>query len=78
MCARQPQEKKSPCDGDEGGALVLKEFNKQRGIYSWSNGCVYAHYPAIFTDIAHPEIHDFIDSELEQVAVESSFKESEA
>jgi len=78
MCAREPQEEKGPCTGDVGGALVLTEFEKQRGIFSWSNGCVYAHYPSVFTDLTHPEIHDFIDSELQQVAVESSSKESEA
>jgi len=73
-----PEEKKSPCKGDEGGALVLKKSGKQIGIVSWSNGCAYAHYPTVFTDISDEEIHDFIDSELQQIAVESSSKESEA
>jgi len=78
ICARLPEEKKSPCLGDEGGALVLKKSGKQIGIVSWSNGCAYADYPTVFTDVSDGEIHAFIDSELQQVAVESSSKGSEA
>jgi len=60
---------KNACKGDSGGALVVKKSGKQLGIVSWSLGCAEPYYPGVFANVADKEIHDFIDSELEQVAV---------
>jgi len=72
VCAGVPEEGKDACEGDSGGALVLKKSGKQVGIVSWGHGCAEKDFPGVYANVAEKEIYDFIDSELKQVAMVSS------
>ena len=73
VCAGVPEGGKGPCNGDSGGALVLKKSGKQVGIVSWGHGCAEKEYPEVFTNLADKEIQDFIGEELKQAANVSLF-----
>ena len=77
VCAFVPEGGKDSCNGDSGGALVLKKSGKQVGIVSWGKGCAEKEHPGVYTNVADKEIHDFIDSELKGFALTSSPDESE-
>ena len=69
VCAAVPEGDKDACSGDNGGPLVIKKSGKQVGIVSFGLGpCAHKDYPGVYTNIADKEIHDFIDSELKQLA----------
>jgi len=72
-----PEVGKDSCNGDSGGALVLKKSGKQAGIVSWGRGCAEKEHPGVYTNVAVKEIHHFIDSELRGFALTSSPNESE-
>ena len=72
VCAGVPEGGKDACQGDSGGALLLKKSGKQVGIVSWGKGCAQKEYPGVYTNLADKEIHDFIQSELKQVAIATS------
>ena len=76
VCAGVPEGGKDSCQGDSGGALVIKKSGKQVGIVSWGTGCALKDYPGVYANIGDKEIYDFIESELKQVAVVSSSEES--
>jgi len=68
VCAGVPEGGKDACQGDSGGALVLKKSGKQVGIVSWGIGCALKDYPGVYTNLADKEIQDFIGKELSQGA----------
>jgi len=69
VCAGVPEGKKATCDGDNGGALVLKKSGKQVGIVSWGLGCSDTKTPGVYANVADKEIHEFIESELEGLGI---------
>ena len=56
---------------------MLKNSGKVVGIVFWTLGCSEKDYPGVYANVADKEIHDFIDSELEQLANVHSNNESE-
>jgi len=72
ICAGVPGGGKDSCQGDSGGALVLKKSRKQVGIVSWGEGCAQSDYPGVYANVADKGIQDFIDSELKLVVFVSS------
>jgi len=69
VCAGVPDGDKDSCPGDSGGALVMKKSGRQVGIVSWGTGCSIMKTPGVYANVADEEIHDFIDSELKELAV---------
>ena len=56
---------KDACAGDGGAPLVLNKSGKQVGLKGNSMAPICdPNYPAVYTNLANKEIHDFIDSEL--------------
>jgi len=76
VCAGTPEGGKDSCNGDSGGALVLKKSGKQVGIVSWGTGCAEKEHPGVYANVADKDIHDFIDRELKEFALTSSLNES--
>jgi len=72
VCAGVPEGGKDACQGDSGGPLVLKKSGKQVGIVFWGTGCAEKEHPGVYANVADKKIHDFIESELKQVAIVSS------
>jgi trypsin len=54
-----PGEFKGPCEGDNGGPLVVG--GKLVGIASWGKGCGNAQYPMVYSNVAN--LKDFITQE---------------
>jgi len=77
VCAGVPEGGKGSCNGDSGGALVLKKSGKEVGIVSWAFECASKKYPTVYANIADEEMYDFIESELKQVALISSLNRSD-
>ena len=69
VCAGVPEGGKDSCSGDSGGALVIKKSGKQVGIVSWGFGCSDKKTPGVYANVADKEIYDFINSELEELAI---------
>jgi len=68
VCAGVPEGGKDACTGESGGALVPKKSEKQVGIVSRGTGCAQPEYPGVYANVADKEVHDFIESGLEQPA----------
>jgi len=77
ICAAVPEGGKDSCNGDSGGALVLKKSGKHVGILPWGAGCESKIFPGVYTNTAHKTMQDFIESELKQVATDSFPNDSE-
>jgi len=66
VCAAVPEGGKDACARDGGGPVVIKKSGKQVGVVSWGFGCTEMNAPGVSG--ADKEIHDFIDSELKELA----------
>jgi len=77
VCAGVPGGGKDSCNGDSGGALVVKKSGKQVGIVSWGIGCAKPDFPGVYANVAEKEMHDFIESEVKQLAFVSSPSKAE-
>lgn len=54
---------KDSCQGDSGGPLFafVAGHYEQIGITSYGRGCALEGYPGVYTDVAHPEIRNWIE-----------------
>lgn len=63
ICAGFPKGGKGSCTGDSGSPMIDPNRNLI-GIVSWGSGCGKPNKPDVFTKIAHPEIHSFIQENI--------------
>jgi len=77
VCAGVPEGGKGFSARDGGDPLYIKKSGKLIGLACFGTGSAAKGYPDVYANVAEKEIHDFIQSELKQVAVGSSSNGSE-
>lgn len=61
ICAGYPDGGMDACYGDSGGPLVDDKRNLI-GIVSWGSSCALPGKPGVYTNLAAPEIRQFLKS----------------
>ncbi|KAM9254134.1 serine protease 38 [Dugong dugon] len=66
LCAGNLRDMKSVCEGDSGGPLVCEVNHTwwQIGVVSWSRGCLYPMYPAVYAKVSY--FFEWIQSKIKQ------------